>query len=93
MAEQPFVKLLIRVWADDHEFLRKMKDKESFGVNLLIRQIIHNYVVHKRDELQRKIDNDELETTIDLDDLNGLADEVTNPEPAPTKGVVVEIEL
>lgn len=102
--DSPFSRLCVRIWADDHDYLRKIKG--NLGVNLLIRQIIHSYVTHDRDEKQRQ-----MEALTRQDGLEGLApvdfasliltDEVQAPNTDPNqqkstggaRGTVVEIEI
>jgi hypothetical protein len=80
------------------EYLQSVSRTEgTIGFNMLVRQIVHSYVVHVRDKQQQQLDklpNDDLKDLpkieLQFTDLDFEPEE--EPEPKQ-KGQVVEITL
>lgn len=85
-------RICVRLWADDYKFLREMSQSQgTLGLNLLIRQIIHSYVAHVRDNENRelsKIDADIEDIEIDLTNLE--FDEEEQPRRGPE---IIEVNI
>ena len=71
-------RVCIRLWADDYRYLKAMR--QNMGLNMLIRQIVHSYVVHVKDQEQKQLnkvdDLTDLEPlNLNLDDFNIVIEE------------------
>lgn len=92
--DKTLARVCVRVWADDYEYLRRVsKVQGALGLNLTIRQIIHSYVSHLKDEEQRQLnklpdDTDLLDIQIDLSNLEFEVGSPPEPEP---EGEVINI--
>lgn len=55
LTDRPTTRITVRIFTDTHEELKRMATPD-LEYNALIRQILHQYVVHARDLARRKID-------------------------------------
>lgn len=57
ISEKPLTRVCIRVWKEDYDKLREVSEASNdIGVNLLIREIVHNYVKNLRDRERQNLD-------------------------------------
>jgi len=64
--ERPLTRVCIRLWEDDYEAIREIANGEV-SINLIIRQVVHSFVVHSNDKKRRKLDQIPAPTVIDID--------------------------
>lgn len=90
--DKTLVRVCQRLWADDLDYLRRLSQSQgSLGLNLLIRQIIHSYVAHLKDNEVREMNklSDEALAGLDIEiDLSGMEFE---PELDPNEAVDITL--
>jgi len=55
--DKPLTRVCIRLWADDYEKLRRVCEAQGdLGLNMVIRTIVHDYVMRLNDRERKAID-------------------------------------
>lgn len=57
ISDKPLIRVAHRVWKDDYANLKRFADSTgNISINMLVRQILHEYVVRLQDLERQKLD-------------------------------------